>query len=713
MANSIMERICEKRVEEGLPGLAIQWGAIGDVGLVAEMQNEDKELVIGGTLLQKISSCLQELNGFLVQDKAVVASMIVAEQQNKNVVNNVVDAVINILGIKDLNSINPRTPLPELGMDSMSAVEIKQILEREYDIYLTTTDIRNLNLAKLTEINNKLTGNSNPSGNEINQVLFVTNMFRQFHDEILSTEIIIPLKTNPVEGRDEIFFLPGIEGYADVFKPLESKIKSPATCFQFETKYELKTVEAVANSILPHIMDKLKGRSEFMLVGHSFGSLVAIELARMLEAKGFIGRLILIDGAPQYLKKIIQENLRSSSQEELENNILLSVMNAYVSVNCSEVCHIYLNRHTFLSIFEKICEKRVEEGLPGLAIQWGAIGDVGLVAEMQNEDKELVIGGTLLQRISSCLQELNEFLVQDKAVVASMIVAEQQNNSVVNNVVDAVINILGIKDLNRINPRTPLPELGMDSMSAVEIKQTLEREYDIYLTTTDIRNLNLVKLTEINNHLTGNSTPSGNETNQILSIRNMFRQFHDEILATEIIIPLKTNPVKGRDEIFFLPGIEGYADVFKTLDSKIKSPATCFQFETKYELKTVEAVANPILPHIMDKLKGRSEFMLVGYSFGSLVAIELARMLETKGFIGRLILIDGAPQHLKTFIQDNLRSSSQEELENNILIDIMNEYVGVNAVEVCLYFPKGHHFLSIFGLSHINFPVLLCSLNSN
>ena len=33
-ANSSMERICEKRVEDGLPGLAVQWGAIGDVGLV-------------------------------------------------------------------------------------------------------------------------------------------------------------------------------------------------------------------------------------------------------------------------------------------------------------------------------------------------------------------------------------------------------------------------------------------------------------------------------------------------------------------------------------------------------------------------------------------------------------------------------------------------------------------------------------------------------
>lgn len=33
-ANSAMERICEDRVKSGLPGLAIQWGAIGDVGLI-------------------------------------------------------------------------------------------------------------------------------------------------------------------------------------------------------------------------------------------------------------------------------------------------------------------------------------------------------------------------------------------------------------------------------------------------------------------------------------------------------------------------------------------------------------------------------------------------------------------------------------------------------------------------------------------------------
>jgi len=99
MANSIMERICEKRVEEGLPGLAIQWGAVGDVGLVADMQEEDKELIIGGTLQQKISCCLDELDKFLLQNRPIVSSMVVAEKKvGRHGLGNLVETVANILG---------------------------------------------------------------------------------------------------------------------------------------------------------------------------------------------------------------------------------------------------------------------------------------------------------------------------------------------------------------------------------------------------------------------------------------------------------------------------------------------------------------------------------------------------------------------------------------------------------------------------------------
>lgn len=81
-ANSVMERICEQRREEGLPGLAVQWGAIGDVGVVLDTMGGN-ETVIGGTLPQRILSCLDTLDTFLQQPYPVMSSFVLAERRKK------------------------------------------------------------------------------------------------------------------------------------------------------------------------------------------------------------------------------------------------------------------------------------------------------------------------------------------------------------------------------------------------------------------------------------------------------------------------------------------------------------------------------------------------------------------------------------------------------------------------------------------------------
>ncbi|XP_039308603.1 fatty acid synthase isoform X2 [Solenopsis invicta] len=155
MANSVMERVCEKRAEEGLPGLAIQWGVVGDVGLVADLQEDDKELIINGILQQKISSCLDELDKFLLQNRPVVSSMVVAEKEvGFSGYGSPINTIASILGIKNMKIVSQNTTLAELGMNSMTTVEIMQILERVFDIFLTAQEIRNLTFAKLNKMSN-------------------------------------------------------------------------------------------------------------------------------------------------------------------------------------------------------------------------------------------------------------------------------------------------------------------------------------------------------------------------------------------------------------------------------------------------------------------------------------------------------------------------------------------------------------------------------
>lgn len=55
-------------------------------------------------------------------------------------------------GLKDLKTISQHSTLAELGMDSMMAVEIKQTLEREFEMFLSAQDIRGMTFARLTEL---------------------------------------------------------------------------------------------------------------------------------------------------------------------------------------------------------------------------------------------------------------------------------------------------------------------------------------------------------------------------------------------------------------------------------------------------------------------------------------------------------------------------------------------------------------------------------
>jgi fatty acid synthase len=72
-ANSVCERICEMRRKDGFHGLTIQWGPIGDVGLLADDQKLDK---ISGIVKQRINSCLEVMDEFLQFPDSILSSVV-------------------------------------------------------------------------------------------------------------------------------------------------------------------------------------------------------------------------------------------------------------------------------------------------------------------------------------------------------------------------------------------------------------------------------------------------------------------------------------------------------------------------------------------------------------------------------------------------------------------------------------------------------------
>lgn len=53
-----------------------------------------------------------------------------------------------------MSSLNAEASLADLGLDSLMGVEVRQTLERDYDIVMAMRDIRQLTINKLRELAN-------------------------------------------------------------------------------------------------------------------------------------------------------------------------------------------------------------------------------------------------------------------------------------------------------------------------------------------------------------------------------------------------------------------------------------------------------------------------------------------------------------------------------------------------------------------------------
>lgn len=147
-------------------------------------------------------------------------------------------------GIKDVKTVRNRTPLSEIGMDSMMAIEIKQTLERDFDVYLTPENIRNLTFAKLYDMADKDKRFEEINSFERDNIKFLIQLINNLD---IIPDICLEMSTEQETNRKQIFLLPGIEGCGSVFQSLASKIKGSTTCLQHGVN-NISTSESVVHS---------------------------------------------------------------------------------------------------------------------------------------------------------------------------------------------------------------------------------------------------------------------------------------------------------------------------------------------------------------------------------------------------------------------------------------------------------------------------------
>lgn len=151
MANSIMDRIIENRVQQNLPGKSIQWGPICDGGMLARSTKNDDTINFMGLSQQRIDRCYYEFDDLLFGKCPIVSCIQIAHDSNVEE-SNVFAQVLKVFGVNDVKKIRTSATLADLGADSLTVSEVKQILEREVNVTLCANRIRNLTVEELKNI---------------------------------------------------------------------------------------------------------------------------------------------------------------------------------------------------------------------------------------------------------------------------------------------------------------------------------------------------------------------------------------------------------------------------------------------------------------------------------------------------------------------------------------------------------------------------------
>ncbi|KAM6897707.1 fatty acid synthase [Xenentodon cancila] len=349
-ANSAMERVCEKRRHDGLPGLAVQWGAIGDVGVVLETMGGN-DTVIGGTLPQRIFSCMEVLDRFLCQQQPVMSSFVLAErtviQSEGGGQRDLVEAVAHILGVRDVSSLNADASLADLGLDSLMGVEVRQTLERDYDIVMAMREIRQLTINKLRELAKSKPERSHDGEHAVAQREAVRSVL-EFDVTKLLVDPAGPTATvlNSVQSQERpLFLVHPIEGSTAAFKTLASKLSVPCYGLQCTEAAPLDSIQSLA-SYYVSCMRRVQSDGPFRVAGYSFGACVAFEMCCQLQTLDQpVDWLFLLDGSHSYVAAYTQSyraKLTPGNESEAETEALCAFIQQFTGTEYNKLLETLL-----------------------------------------------------------------------------------------------------------------------------------------------------------------------------------------------------------------------------------------------------------------------------------------------------------------------------------------------------------------------------------
>lgn len=221
----------------------------------------------------------------------------------------------------------------------------------------------------------------------------------------------------------------------------------------------------------------------------------------------------------------------------------------------------------------------------------------------------------------------------------------------------------------------------------VEVKQTLERHYDLVLTMTNIRKLDMKGLQLIESGGLVPETPAATTTSPAVAgeIRKAIEQNtvlerynFDAMIPKECIVRL--NLVIEGSPLFIVHPIEGHIKSLIGLAHKLKCPVYGVQVSSKAPLTSIPELGAYYVQHIK-ATQPNGPYRIAGYSFGAAMAFEIATELQASSKLPKavehLIFMDGSHNFVQTFVDDeyvrkleNNENNGQDEVDGLLLFSV-------------------------------------------
>lgn len=208
-------------------------------------------------------------------------------------------------------------------------------------------------------------------------------------------------------------------------------------------------------------------------------------------------------------------------------------------------------------------------------------------------------------------------------------------------------------------------------MSA-EIKQSLYKEFQIEKDVKFIQELTFEILLNWN---------SENKIIKLTDSKESSKKIGDlsSLLPEQILVDLKTE--NSKQKIFFLHSIEGHTNHLTSLAMRLNADVYGLQCTAECKFETIEELAL----HYEKIIRGKQTeepYMLCGYSYGALLALEIASILESKGLIVRIICIEGSPDYTKFELKQLFTNLESWNVHEKILMDFAMNHSTKNREEV-------------------------------